>query len=194
MPYSNNDNLVGFWLVDELSSERHLLAAMRGSLACSCGCKGWCSYSQIFEVLTWSLRACEAGRWPAARPDGEPWRPNDSHREARAGEALDFRTCMLYIKGDWAEYAHTFGFPGWGSNLRPCWQCNCSPFSMYSIESIGPRSSPWRFNLPTDYSDACSAAEVVVTIGNSEDLDRLCTNLEFDIRRSGGQGICVKRD
>ena len=55
VPYSQLDSVVGFWLVNMITGGRTLLAALRKRRACGCGCRGWCSFYQIFSLLKWSF-------------------------------------------------------------------------------------------------------------------------------------------
>ena len=50
-PYSHTDGVVGFWVINTVTEKRVLVAAMRKKLACSCGCRGWCSYHAILSFL-----------------------------------------------------------------------------------------------------------------------------------------------
>ncbi len=34
--------------------------------------------------------------------------------------SLRFRFAVLHLKGDWSEWAHTFGFPSWSDHMFPC--------------------------------------------------------------------------
>ena len=44
VPYSQNDSVIGFWVQNEITKDRYLVAALRKHLACGCGCRGWCSF------------------------------------------------------------------------------------------------------------------------------------------------------
>ena len=44
VPYSINDSVVGFWLINLVTMERTLLVAVRKKLCCRCGCRGWCTF------------------------------------------------------------------------------------------------------------------------------------------------------
>lgn len=66
---------------------------------------------------------------------------------------------LLHIKADWAELAHTFGFPQWGDGLRPCFLCNSYIANMYKIREKG-----WRLNQDADYHAACARCEIHVVL------------------------------
>ena len=104
--------------------QRRLLAALRKSVTCSRGCRGWCSFHALFEWLSWSLEALARGRHPDQRHDGKPWADNDQAREQNAGEPLPARACVVWLKGDWAEFANTWGLPSWADAPHPA---RCAP-------------------------------------------------------------------
>lgn len=120
VPYSQNDGVLGLWLTNMLTGARYLYGLLRKRNFCRCGCKGWCSLYQMFSVTAWSLRALAQGVWPESRHDGQPWRDSDSDRSGRAGQTMCAKAACIYVKGDWAEYAGTLGFPSWGDAMRPC--------------------------------------------------------------------------
>ena len=93
------------------SGRRHLLAAVRRSRLCRCGCTGWCTLYPLMSWLRWSFEAMAHGRYPAGRHDGAAWRESDHQRECLAGGSLGFIGALVQIRGDWAGYAHSFGLP-----------------------------------------------------------------------------------
>ena len=54
------------------------------------------------------MEAAAEGTVPLTRHDWKEWGGLDLERMAAAGAALGFRCALIYIKGDWAEYAGTF--------------------------------------------------------------------------------------
>ena len=190
VPYSNVDSIVGFWVVNEITQERHLVAAMRKFLTCGCGCRGWCTYYNIFMNIEWSFRALARRTYPSARHDGSPWNSSDSKRSRLENTAMKCKASILFIKGDWAEYASTFGFPTWRDNLRPCFCCNAAPADLYQIHGINLDATPWRPNTEQDYHDACARCEITVRI--DERLHRvLVALLHYDRRKAGNRGRCL---
>jgi hypothetical protein len=85
LPYSNVDSLIGFWIINLLTEARHLVIALRKSLLCTCGCKGWCTFWGIFFYIHWCLSVAASGVIADERHDGQPWRDSDSARRVRAG-------------------------------------------------------------------------------------------------------------
>lgn len=193
VPYSLTDSVVGFWLINELNGARSLLACMRKKITCACGCRGWCSFWAIWDWLRWSLLALAKGEYPTRRHDGNAWLPSDARRAALAGQRMQFKACLLYIKGDWAEYASSLGLPSWQDGVRPCYACNAAPGTFYQVSGISPVGLPWRCNQATDYEQSCRRCERLVVVG--ADLHKkLCRLLRYDKRQRGGQGRCLGSD
>jgi len=107
---NKRSSMIAFFLYNLISGRRHLLCCFRKSELCQRGCRGWCSLWSLFHALRWSLQACADKAWPTTRHDGKRWHPiHDEKRSSKMGSPLSVRSILLFIKGDWAEYAHTFG-------------------------------------------------------------------------------------
>ena len=179
--YSNVDSAVGVWLINVVSGQRFLIAALRKRLLCDCGCRGWCTVRELFCFLHWSLVALSTGVMPGRRHDGEPFTAKDSARKAKADERLPCRACLLSIKGDWMEYVTTFGTPSWHDSRRPCFACDSSPADLMKYDGCSRAGLRWRPNEQRDYFDACEECEITVEV--SEDLHaRLLDVLMWDIQ------------
>ena len=187
VPYSLTDSVIGLWFVSELTGRRYLIAALRKKRVCACGCRGWCSYQAIFRFIAWSLAAMAEGVYPRARHDGAPWGPRDATRAALAGTPLKLPMCLLFVKGDWAEYAATLGFPSWQDGLRPCFGCNAAGPELYNHDGFGPASMPFRSNMPGDYEAACRGCEVLIVLdGHWHKV--VLEHLAYDKRPQGSHG------
>lgn len=191
VPYSESDSCVGFWLINELDGSRHLLAAVRKSLACECGCKGWDTFYGVFQFLAWSFKCLARRRYPECRHDGARWGRADSYRKELSGRELPFAGCLLNIKGDWAELSGTFGFPGWNDALRPCFLCCAPPSKLFQTSGFSPVSLPWRQNEAGDYEAACRRCEIKVTV-TANWHQRLVRLVEYDKRTDGSRGLALK--
>lgn len=187
VPYSQTDSVVGFWIVNLISGRRHLCAVLRKKLTCACSCKGWCTFHAVFKMIAWSLGVLLGGRFPAHRHDGAPFGANDATRAAKAGAKMSYKAVVLFVKGDWSEYATTLGFPSWRDSLRPCFACNAAGGVFNEYAGVSLRSVPWRNNTPGDYDAACRRCEIVVTL--SADTFRLVlARLFYDKRADGSRG------
>ena len=166
--FQRRDSVTGYWLVNLLTGRRHLFFTMRKKNMCRCGCKGWCSQNAICTYTRWLVDAIHTGRDPRQRHTMEPWRASDRQR-VLAGSNLGFVGAMIMVKGDWAEFAVTFGFPTWAQHTNPCFLCDASggPDGTWrETEGISMFSSPWHAKTFEMYDAACRACESHVHIKN----------------------------
>ena len=190
VPYSQTDSLIGWWLVNLISQKRYLYCVVRKRNSCRCGCRGWCTFRPIWELTRWSLAALADGRYPALRFDGA-WRDSDSKRIALAGQPMRYRMVVLYVKGDWSEYASTLGLPAWNDGIRPCFECAGIGPGLYAIEGNGPLGLRWPTNGEDDYDRACARCEFWVTLHvHTKPL----VLLKYDKRSDGARGRAVVAD
>jgi hypothetical protein len=66
---------------------------------------------------------------------------------------------LLHIKEDWAEFAHTLGFPTWSSNRSPCCFCHTDRLGMYSLHGASLLALPHPEITQVDYIVACSRCQ-----------------------------------
>ena len=191
VPYSHNDGVIGWWIINEVNGARRLWAAVRKSVCCICGCRGWCTFWQLWSLVLWSLTALADGTWPHQRHDGQEWRAGDKARAAKAGQPLHCKAVLLFMKADWAEYATTCGFPSWVDSLRPCFGCNASKHNLYNTSNLSPTTSPWRSNGSQDWFRACDRCEIIVVIVSREMLEVLLAVCIYDKRSSGSRGLSL---
>ena len=99
----------------------------------------------------------------------------DVRRSELAGVKFRLKMCLLFVKADWAELAHTFGFPTCGDGLRPCFLCNCYAATLYPPSHATLATLPWIDNIEEDYYAACARCEIHVVVGRSghEQIRRL---------------------
>ena len=109
VPYSHDDSVIGFWVVNVPTQGRYFVAAVRKKLLCQSGRRGWCTFLPLFEMLRWRCSAMAEGMRPSSRHDGKGWLPMDVRRESLSGRPLNVRGAVLFSKGDWSEYG-TLGF------------------------------------------------------------------------------------
>jgi len=186
VPWSQSDSVLGFWLICLVSGRRYLWAVLRKQHACRCGCRGWCSFHQIFRLGLWSTQALAEAKHPTARHDGEGWLPSDRARCALEGTAMRLLAACLYLKGDWSEFSSTVGLPSWQDSIRPCFQCNASGSDMYLCVGNTHDQLRWAENAAGDYSRACDRCSFDVFIETAEQRDQVVDKLRYDKRASGG--------
>ena len=155
VPFQKQDRLIAFYGHNLVSMQRHFLLVWRRSDMCSCGGLGWCALHVIMRFLAWSFEALAAGHRVRVRHDGVLFTVRKVLRGAQGGTPLP-KGCLVYLKGDWPEFAHTFGLPSWNSNFHP------SPCCSASGEELGDRSATSVFSGPLtdktleDYDRACA--------------------------------------
>eukprot|EP00974_Lingulodinium_polyedra_P081425 7885805-Lingulodinium_polyedra.AAC.1 len=67
---------------------------------------------------------------------------------------MRLKVIVLWIKGDWGEYANSFGFAGWRDALRPCFLRNVFGDGLQVSLGVGMVASFWRANKCDDYDEA----------------------------------------
>jgi len=116
-------------------------------------------------------------------------------RLAKAGQKLVARFKLKYIKGDWSEFAHTFGLPNWKTRLAPCPWCLCTTSEWLDFSDVTRRiedNIPWPPLTGNDYDDACKACEIVVKVESREVHTTIIAGLEYDKRLYGARGRALK--
>ena len=194
--FINRDSALGVWLVNLATQKRHLLMALRKRSSCRCGCKTWCTLHTALSYVAWGLSALAEGRYPPCRHDGSSWAPTDPNH-GLAGQGLGFCAAVVMVKGDWAEFTKTLGFPAWNAVTHPCFACHCSGGangSMRQHAGSSPLALPWRPKTAEDYEGACQACEQRVVVTSAAQLERLAGTLMYDKRlKTGSHGRCLAR-
>jgi hypothetical protein len=193
VPYSQTDSVLGVWIECLATSRRWLCAVFRKRHVCKCGCKGWCSYYPLFAWLDWSMQAVSRGLWPTNRHDGSEWKPSDQSRSSRCGDRMPCRGAIVFVKGDWAEYAHTVGLPVWADGLRPCYECAGSGDDLYTAHGNSVLGLRWTATTDDDYHQACDRCEVKVRL-TAATKAMVLQNLRYDKRDAGAHGRAIVQD
>jgi hypothetical protein len=186
--------VIVFVVSNLITGARHLVAVLKKKDMCRCGCRGWCSLYPIFAFLHWSFQALASGFYPMAQCNGDAWDDSDPERRHLAGKALTFRAAVVQVKGDWAEYAHSLGFPTWKHTDYPCIWCRCERDTLYDFSDMRPGELPWDSQGAADYEAACSRCERHVVIRTNDQRDRLAALLVYDKRVNGAHGRALRQD
>ncbi len=93
--FQRQDSVLGVWCYHLFSSRRHLIAVVRRSEMCNCGCRGWCTLYPLLNMVAWSLTSMVAGLWPAARHDGMPWDEKDSDRQDKGAVPFGWKAVCV---------------------------------------------------------------------------------------------------
>ena len=194
VPYGKNTSFIGFWMLNLVTTTRHLVAMLRKMDMCRCGCRGWCTIYPVLLFLSWSWATMTRGVWPAARHDESPWLQSDSLRASQAGQPLCFKAFVLFIKGDWSEFATTLGFVSWSSALSPCMYCAASREDRFNFANVNVLGSGWPETGGEEYEQACLDAELARVIASAADRDALTAALRYDKRKKGAHGRALIAD
>ena len=101
----------------------HFIAGIRKFSFYKCGCKGWCTYYEVFKYLNWALEILGEGTSATHRHDNKTWKSTDDLRKQLAGQK-SIKGCLVHLKTDWMEYGSMMVFPIWSNNIHPCTCCN----------------------------------------------------------------------
>ena len=193
VPCTKRDGMIGVHIVNMVSGARHVVAVLRMSASCQCGCKGWCTLHAVFEWLAWSLRSLAAGTWPAQR-HGAPWQVGDKERARRAGAPLASKAVVCHLRGDWSESANTCGFPAWASQTDPCFVCCCPRRNWRTLDGINMLEWSWPKKTTDMYLAACTANECRVIVDTPTVRALIAGSLEYDKDSRGAQGRLLRVD
>ena len=189
--FARDESSIGFWLFDFMTEERWLLTAVRRDDLCNCSCKGWCSFYVIFATIAWSLEAMKSGFYPQRGPEDAEFDPvTDAARAAMGGEPLGCRGCVIAIRADWAELAHTFGLPTWGDGANPCPFCKCDSTNIYNWQGASLLRLPWGRKCSADFEEATRQCEVNVALTDA-DWKLTRATLMNDWHKDGGRVLCL---
>lgn len=188
--YSEVDTVTGVWLQSEVFGTRHILALVRKSSECQCGCRGHCTWFPILECLKWSLAALSTGYHPDRRHDRSTIRASDHSLLGLENQPLGFQACVLYMKGDWAEFSTRFGFPPHNDGIRPCFLCAVPPDRMCCPRSYNLSGGPWHTNTAADYEAAAARCEQPRLLSASS-YAKVKALLQFDSRPTGSHGLAL---
>ena len=88
VPFTKKESFMGIFCNFIGTGKRHMLACLRTSDMCSCGCSHWCTLYPIYLMLSWSLRAMINQTHPVARHENVDWHHgSDDRRKRMAGQA-----------------------------------------------------------------------------------------------------------
>ena len=133
VPYSLVDGILGVWIGCLTSGKRWLVGIIRKANCCACGCRGWCTFYELFSYLHWVFLSLANKEHPRERHDGTPH--VEERRQGLAGLALRARCCCLYLNVDWMEIATSLGMQSSQDGIRPCYTCNARKDNMFDLEN-----------------------------------------------------------
>ena len=151
--------------------------------------QGWCTLFPVFHWLNWSFVSSGLGKFPMLGHDSRPFAgsPGADKRRELGGKSLLYVACVLFIKGDWAEFAMTLGFASWATKLFPCPFCKATYDDMYDFKGFDALHAKWPPVTIDDIERATSACEVRVRL-TRESHARVVAALRYDRRKEGARG------
>jgi len=98
------------------------------------------TFDDILSVVTWSLRALAANRFPSSRHDRTTWTKLDVKRKHLCEKPIGVYAVLAEVRGDWIFYQSTFRLPAHNAKAGCCWLCRATPAT---IRECGTAAS-WR--------------------------------------------------
>eukprot|EP00959_Pyramimonas_sp_CCMP1952_P459020 9477581-Pyramimonas_sp.AAC.1 len=89
----------GFWLRSCTSKRRHLIAALRSSMLCRCGCRGWCTIAPILSYIAFGIRRMTLGYRTNLMWDGSTRSSSHPYSVESKGKDLGCKAVLLWITG-----------------------------------------------------------------------------------------------
>ncbi len=172
VPTTKKDGLIAFHVVNVITGARHIVAALRKSRLCQCGCRGWCTLHAIWTYLQWSFSMLSKKTEPEYGPDGQAC--------SRPPNACYAICCLLHMRGDWAEISLSIGFPTWADKNNPCYQCWCTRDNWKICRGVSAATWPWPLKDQDGYDAACTACEVKVRVVSEDTLRKIVALLRYD--------------
>ena len=105
-------------------AERKLFFVLAKNKLCDCGCSGFHTMNDIWDVLAWSLDCLRAGVSPSRRHDDSDWTAHDRANRMTAGSSLP-KAALLQIRGDWEQMVQWFRFRSYNAH-HFCWMCDAT--------------------------------------------------------------------
>ena len=183
-PFAKKDGFLAFWIQNLISASRTLACVLRKSSLSKCGCPGYCTLYPVLNVLRWSIGVMATGYFPTARHDGSSWHSTDRSQSRRG--ALAAKAAVIYIKGDWLEYATKLSFTSWTHNVHPCPMCFCSPDTMHDLKNFTLASVGWELKTIDHYTEECERREIHVVVDGSGHA-KIRNSLRITHRRERGE-------
>ena len=162
--FAKRDSLLGFFVYNLVTGKRICICVLRKSELCKCGCRGWCTLFVVFCHIRASIDAAAEGRRPHRRFDGSAFWDMEEHRTDLAGLVLEAHVCMLVLKGDWAEFTSTLGFPTFSNLYSPCPICFAPKENFLELGGFSPDNFPYQEKTFKDIKDACERCKIRVAL------------------------------
>ena len=194
--FAKRDGVLGIFMYNMAGGpncRRHLIAALRKSQMCRCGCRNYCTLFHAFLYIKWCIEAMADAVNPLTRHDGSPFWPEEVDRIAIAGTVMVAAFAVVLVKGDWAEFGPTLGFPTFTSNYHPCPLCRASKEDLVLLDGFSAVDFPFAAKTYEELKTACDRAEVHLVI-DKQSHRAIRTRLRYDRKDKGCHGRCLVED
>jgi hypothetical protein len=184
------ESVLGIWMVNMLTQRRHYIMGVKSLDCCQCGCRGWCTMQPALAAVEHQMYHLQCGRVPDTTYNGSPL-PNN----LRYPPGTETPTAiMLFVKGDWAEHAHTLALSPHSVFWQPCQFCCLCKDELHSHNREISSGMNWPLRTHADYFASCRKCEQVVTIRHQRDLAALLPNLKWGAHKKGAGGRLIWKD
>ena len=113
--YNKRHTFVGMCTHDIRRDARHVLWLVRKHEVCRCGCKGWCTFWPLLDVLRWDLNVGATGLHALV--------PQVSTTIIVGVTPLGFFIAVVGFRGDWPAVAEFLACRTWAHLNHPCLIC-----------------------------------------------------------------------
>ena len=180
-----SDTTLGVWLTNLLTGSRYLVACVRDSDTCDCGCRGWCTIWPILNYVRWMLLGMQDHCRPANWVDGTQY--------DGAGARLSFNACLVWVKGDMAEHSKTLGLASHSQFHAPCVYCTQIKPELHVLSDTfsDAEGCPWELRSHQGYFDDCSKCEIYMVVTTEDDRTKMLQSLGIMRRGRMNAGMAI---
>ena len=125
------------------------------------------------------MDALALGKYPSFNYLGEEFSGADEGRELLKGKSLGAKFVIIFLKGDWAEFSSTLGFPTFAHTYFSCPLCCAPREGLHCRDEWHRRSMPYEKRTHVMMDMACTAAEINVSINNAHEHSMIRRNLRY---------------
>ena len=139
------ESTLGITRMNMLTGVRHLIAAIRKTTLCKCGCRGWCTLWHIWYVIDMGLQAFASGTWPTRRHDSSAFGEGDEVWAEFAGKPC-MKACMMFMTGVSFLTLDSLAHQVWWLHAlsAPAYPSLGSDWTLIRTGSFRGQQSPWQ--------------------------------------------------
>ena len=107
---------------------------------------------------------------------------------------MAYKVACCFIKGDWAEFAHTLGLPNWRDGYRPCFSCCGYGSDLFVAAGNSRKRLRWAINTAAAWEAACQRCGIHVRIVSVATRNLIWNLLQYDRRPDKAHGLALTAD